>query len=150
MSATNNFQEKLGITSQEFNEIGKIGAMYLEQGNFQKARTIFEGLIELNPNDAIAYSALGALYTILEEDYEALKYLTKAIELNSGLIAAYVNRAEVFIRQQKLVEAVADLKTAIELDPTRKDSGANRARAMVLGIYDTFQIKGFIPMPTEK
>jgi hypothetical protein len=31
------------------------------------------------------------------------------------------------------------LKKAIELDPDEKDAGANRARAMVLGIYQVIK-----------
>jgi tetratricopeptide (TPR) repeat protein len=128
-------REKLNISPQEFIEMGRIGAMYYQQGNFEKARSIFEGLVELDPQSANAHSALGGLLTLQQEDETAIKHLNRAIELNPSQIAPYVNLGEIYIRQQKIEEAVANLKKAIELDPDERDAGANRARAMVLGIY---------------
>lgn len=132
-------REKLKISPEEFSEMGRVGAMFYQQGNLDKARTIFEGLVELDPHSADAHSALGALLTLQQEDELAVEHLRRAVELSPRQIAPYVNLGEVYIRQQKLEEAVANLKKAIELDPDEKDSGANRARAMVLGIYQVIK-----------
>ena len=132
-------REQLQVSPEEFQEMGRIGAMYYQRGNFEKARTIFEGLVELDPQSANAHSALGALLTLQQEDKRAVEHLQKAIELNPEQIAPYVNLGEIFIRQEKIEDAVKNLKKAIELDPEEKDSGANRARAMVLGIYQIIQ-----------
>ncbi len=132
-------REKLDISPEEFLEMGRVGAMYYQQGNFDKARTIFEGLVELDPQSANAHSALGALLTLQQEDKRAVEHLQRAVELNPSQIAPYVNLGEIFIRQEKIEDAVKNLKKAIELDPDEKDSGANRARAMVLGIYQIIQ-----------
>jgi len=128
-------REQLGISDREFLEMGRIGAMYYEQGNLDKARTIFEGLIELDPESSAAHAAFGALLTRTERFTDALKHLTRAIELNPQQIAPYVNRAEIYLRQHRAEEAVANLKEAIALDPHEVDPAANRARAMALGIY---------------
>jgi tetratricopeptide (TPR) repeat protein len=128
-------REKLNISPQEFMEMGRVGAMYYQQGNFEKARTIFEGLVELDPDSANAHSALGGLLTLQQEDESAIGHLKRAVELDPSQIAPYVNLGEIYIRQQKIEDAVGNLKKAIELDPDEKDAGANRARAMVLGIY---------------
>ena len=119
--------------------MGRVGAMYYQQGNFDKARTIFEGLVELDPDSANAHSALGGLLTLQQEDEAAVEHLKKAVELDPSQIAPYVNLGEIYIRQQKIEDAVQNLKRAIELDPDEKDAGANRARAMVLGIYQIIQ-----------
>lgn len=119
--------------------MGRVGAMYYQQGNLEKARTIFEGLVELDPDSAEAHSALGALLTLQQEDERAVEHLETAVAVNPRQIAPYVNLGEIFIRQQRLEEAVENLKKAIELDPDENDSGANRARAMVLGIYQIIQ-----------
>jgi Flp pilus assembly protein TadD len=131
--------DKLKMSNEEFQAIGEIGAMFYEQGNLEKAQTIFEGLVEINPNSDAAHSALGALLTKRRDDENALVHLNKAIELNDLQIAPFVNRAEVYLRRQRFETAVADLKRAIELDPQEKDAGANRARAMVLGIYQAIE-----------
>jgi tetratricopeptide (TPR) repeat protein len=64
------------------------------------------------------------------------------VELNADQIAPYVNRAEIYIRKMRVDDAVADLKKAIELDPEEKDPGANRARAIALGLHEAFQARG--------
>jgi Flp pilus assembly protein TadD len=129
----------LKMSNEEFQAIGEIGAMFYEQGNLDKAQTIFEGLVEIDPKSDAAHSALGALLTKRRDDENALIHLNKAIELNNAQIAPFVNRAEVYLRQQRFETAVADLKRAIELDTQEKDAGANRARAMVLGIYQAIE-----------
>src|SRR5215207_1021516 len=139
MAGNTTVREKLNISPQEFAEMGRVGAMYYQQGNFEKARTIFEGLVEIDPESANAHSALGGLLTLQQEDAKAVEHLTRAIEINPSQIAPYVNLGEIYIRQQKIEDAVANLKRAIELDPDEKDAGANRARAMVLGIYQVIK-----------
>ena len=131
--------DKVRMSAEEFSAIGEIGAMFYEQGNLDKAQTIFEGLIEIDPASGAAHSALGALLTKRRDDRNALICLNRAIELNDAQIAPFVNRAEVYLRQQRFEAAVADLKRAIELDPQEKDAGANRARVMVLGIYQAIE-----------
>jgi len=132
---------RLGVTPQEFREMGRIGAMYYNRGDLAKARTVFEGLVAMDPDSSDAHAALGALLTRTIENDLALMHLNRAIELNDKEIAAYVNRAEIKLRQQQGEAAVADLKRAIELDPRQKNPAANRARAMVVGIHDALEAK---------
>jgi tetratricopeptide (TPR) repeat protein len=135
-------REKLGISAREFQELGEMGAMYYRQGNLEKARTIFEGLIDLDPDSAAAHAALGALLTRTEQFAEALEHLNRAVELDPDEIAPYVNRAEILIRQGRAEEAVENLKRAIALDPQEKDPAANRARAMALGLAEALKAHG--------
>lgn len=140
MDAEQSTLEKLNVSPGEFLEMGRVGAMFYEQGNINKAHTIFEGLVELDQNSSEARSALGAILTLKQHDEKAIEHLEKAIEINPKQIAPYVNLGEIYIRQQKLEEAVASLKQAIDLDPNEADAGANRARAMILGIYQVIQM----------
>lgn len=94
-------REQIGILDQEFKEMGQIGAMYYEQGNLEKARIIFEGLVEIDPESADAHAALGGLLTRTQQYDEALIHLNRAIELNAEQIAPYVNLAEIYIRQRR-------------------------------------------------
>ncbi|HKR13370.1 MAG TPA: hypothetical protein VJT15_15005 [Pyrinomonadaceae bacterium] len=137
-------RKRLGVTEQEFREMGRIGGMYYNRGDLGKARTVFEGLVAMDPNSSDAHAALGALLTRTLENDLAMAHLNRAIELNDRQIAAYVNRAEVRLRQQQGEAAVADLKRAIELDPRQKNPAANRARAMVMGIHDALEAKSIM------
>ena len=135
-------RERLGVTPDEFREMGSIGAMYYEQGNLTKAQAIFEGLVEMDPSSAAAHSALGALLTRREQFADALPHLDRAVELDPQQIAPYVNRAEIFIKQGRAQEAVENLKQAIALDPKEADPAANRARAMAYGIAEALKAHG--------
>lgn len=147
-------REKLAITREEFAEMGRIGALHYQQGNLEKARTIFEGLVELDPDSGDARSALGAVFTLQQEDDRAVEHLKKAVEIDPDGIAPHVNLGEVFIRQQRIEDALVHLRKAIELDPDETDPGANRARAMVLGIYQVIQLENGqspeIPMESDR
>lgn len=140
-------REKLGLSDREFQELGEMGAMYYRQGNLEKARTIFEGLVELDPDSAAAHSALGALLTRAEQFEEALRHLDRAVELDPKEIAPYVNRAEILIRQGQAEAAVENLKRAVELDPQERDPAANRARAMALGLAEALKARGITGQP---
>ena len=137
-------RKRLGVTEKEFREMGRIGGMYYSRGDLGKARTVFEGLVAMDPESSDAHAALGALLTSTLENDLAMAHLNRAIELNDKQIAAYVNRAEVRLRQQQGEAAVADLKRAIELDPRQKNPAANRARAMVMGIHDALEAKSIM------
>ncbi|MEZ5307636.1 MAG: tetratricopeptide repeat protein [Pyrinomonadaceae bacterium] len=128
------FRDVLSISEDEFEEMGRVGAMFFEQGNTHKALSIFEGLAELEPESADAHAALGCVLAMNQQDREALDHLNTAIELDPTQIAPYVSIAEIHLRRLELEEAIAALGKAIELDPEQKDRGANRARAIVLGI----------------
>jgi tetratricopeptide (TPR) repeat protein len=134
-------RERLNISPQEYGEMERVGAMYYQQGNFEKARTIFEGLVELDPECATAHSALGGLLTLHQDDEAAIEHLNEAIRLNPSQIAPYVNLGEIYIRRQQIGDAAANLKKAIGLDPDEKDACANRARAMVSGIEEIIKFE---------
>ena len=138
-ASESSLRETVGISAEEFQSMGNMGAMFYEQGQFEKAQTIFEGMLELEPENDAVLSALGAVLTQQRQDDEALIHLNKAIAINDSEIASFVNRAEVLLRQSEFERAVEDLTEAIRLDPQEKDAGANRARAMVLGIHQMIE-----------
>lgn len=136
-----NLREQIGMSAADFQAMGDMGAMFYSQGQLDKALTIFEGMLELEPENDAVLSALGAVLTQRREDERALICLDKAIEKNRSEIASFVNRAEILLRKSEFERAVEDLTEAINLDPQEKDPGANRARAMVLGIHQMIESK---------
>ena len=65
-------RKRLGVTEQEFREMGRIGGMYYNRGDLGKARTVFEGLVAMDPTSSDAHAALGALLTRTLENELAL------------------------------------------------------------------------------
>lgn len=151
--STETLRAQLAVTDKEFLAMGELGAMYYGQGLLDKAQTIFEGLVELDPESPAAHSALGALYTRREMFDEAIPHLDRAVQLSPAEIAPYVNLAEIYIRLQEPEAAVENLKMAIALDPDEQSPAANRARAMALGIAEALRARGIIegePTPVKK
>jgi Tfp pilus assembly protein PilF len=134
-------RQLLGVTDREFEAMGKLGTMYYEQGDLERARIVFEGMVEADPLSSSAHAALGALYLRTGHDEVAIPHLNHAIELDSTQLSAYVNRAEVELKLKQPEKAVADLKRAIELDPTGQNPAANRARMMALGLHQALKAK---------
>ena len=73
--------------------------------------------IELDPNNALAYSNRGASKNRLEDYYGAIADCTRAIELDPNFAGAYLDRAYSKGKLKDYVGSVDDLTKAIELDP---------------------------------
>ncbi len=140
----NSIRCELNLSTDEIFEIANIGSMYLRQGNLEKAKLIFEGLNELDSELFEVQSCLGAFYTQIRDDEKALYHLDKAILLNPRNLVPFVNRAEINVRMQDIEKALLDIFEVLKLDPGISSPDANRARAILLGIFDAFKTKGWI------
>lgn len=107
-----------GWESQEYQLMLMLGYTLHEQGRSQEAAIIFEGLISLDPRYAYCHSALGAAYLRLEQDEKALTHLNMALQLDGRDISAYINRAELMMKQKNYKQAQADLEMAIKVGST--------------------------------
>ena len=102
-----------------------LAVCYRRQNAIQDAIKYAKKAIELDPDFAEAYSALGAF---LRDDIcyqggggelnEAISYLQTAIELNPDLAQAYYNLGCCFNDQTHLDKAIAYFQKAIELKPS--------------------------------
>ena len=69
------------------------GYDYGKLGKYEKARSDYTKVIELNPEYATAYYYRGICYRKLGEYDRAISDYTKAIELDPKYTKAYLNRA---------------------------------------------------------
>lgn len=129
-------QEVSGLSDDDVNAVLAMGALMYQQGRRAEAEDLFRGAVLLNKNNALAHSALGTVLTAEGKHDEALTELNEALRLNDTDISAYVNRAEIFLKRAEFKSASDDLKRAIELDPDQTDPGANRARAIIIGMSE--------------
>ncbi|MCS6885545.1 MAG: hypothetical protein RMM17_04240 [Acidobacteriota bacterium] len=104
-----------GWSPNEIQMMMILGFTLHEQGRSEEAAIVFEGLLSLDPKNAYCHSALGAAYLRLDEDEKALYHLNMALQLDSRDISAYINRAELFMKQQNYKQAQVDLEMAIKL-----------------------------------
>ncbi len=129
-------QEVSGLSDEEVNAILALGALMYQQGRRAEAEDLFRGAVILNKKNALAHSALGTVLTAEGKHDEALEALNTAISLDPSDISAFVNRAEIHLKRAEFKEASDDLKSAIALDPEGNDPGANRARAIIIGMNE--------------
>ncbi|HJZ97575.1 MAG TPA: tetratricopeptide repeat protein [Candidatus Solibacter sp.] len=126
--------EYLGLEEHELRAIASLGVRLYEQGRASEARTVFQGLIALDPNLYFGNAALGAMDLIDGQLDSALGHLTKALELNPDDPSVHANLGEVLLRQARSTEAQEHFQCALALDPLNQDPGADRARAIMAGL----------------
>ena len=122
--------ELTGLTMQEAYSFAEIAYNLFEQGKYEQAQTIVEGLVISNPYDGYFHGLLGAIYGRKGMHEEAQEEYSIAIDLDPTNLSAFVNRAEIFLQHGDIEKALRDLKKAIELDPKGEKPFGVRARAL--------------------
>ena len=120
-----------GYSDDELYAIAHTAYFFLMQGKNQEAKTLFEGLIALDPRNDYYYRALGVIFHKLGAPDRALKQFSYAIRVNERSPAAYVNRAEVHIAQNQAPEAQRDLRKALELMGPKDLALTRKTRALL-------------------
>ena len=126
--------EYIGLEEHELRAIASLAVRLYEQGRTPEARTVFQGLIALDPNLYLGNAALGAMDLTDGRLDSALSHLTKAVELNPDDPSVHANLGEVLLRRARSTEAQEHFQRAESLDPLSRDPGANRARAIMAGL----------------
>lgn len=96
---------------------GVRGMIWVETGQFQKAKSEFEHVLKMDPNNAIAWNNLGNACRALNELPEAKKAYQKAIELSPHYAYPHNGLATILVAQGQPREAIRSFERAIELDP---------------------------------
>src|SRR5262249_7087417 len=96
----------------------------------KQARRLFERALELDPQYAEAYAALGATYALerlwqWSQDPQTLErafaLARKAIALDDTLPRAHMLLSQLYLMQQQYDQALAEAKRALALDPNNAD-----------------------------
>ncbi len=110
------------------------GALYLTQGDLQRAEFELKTAVELSPDYAEAYSNLGLVYKRGNRLDEALASFTKAAQCNPNYASAYNHIGSVYLAQQKYDDAIKATRKAIDKDRAFADAFYNLGLAY-LGLY---------------
>ncbi|MGN6386818.1 MAG: tetratricopeptide repeat protein, partial [Verrucomicrobiota bacterium] len=93
------------------------GLIYKEQGKFDQARASFDKAIERSPNAAMVIDELVELDLIAKKPADALKRIEPYMkEFPKSPVPHYL-QGRVFAAQNKVPEAIAELKKAVEIEP---------------------------------
>ncbi len=88
-----------------------------DAGKYSQAEAIWRRVLEIEPQNAVAYFELGKALYFQKKLYEAVAAYQKAIQLNPQNAYAYNGLGYVLRNQGKLDEAVAAYQKAIQLNP---------------------------------
>ncbi len=92
--------------------------VYYSQGEFAKAIDVYERIIDLNPNFAEAFNALGMAYRAAGVDLrEAAWYFKAAVEINPEYAEAYDNLGKAYYGLGDFDLAEHYCKKALEVNP---------------------------------
>ena len=124
-----NLSKFLNIENQQTTDYNKQFALSkLETKDFKDAKLLLSESIEKNKEDHDAYNIMGIISYILDNNYDALQYFSKAIELNPTNDIYYFNRFTVYYNQKRDYEkALEDISYAIRNRPNHGDYYQYRA-----------------------
>jgi Flp pilus assembly protein TadD len=114
-------KEKLLAEARTVPQLMAIGVRRLHEQKYDQAREIFTHVLDLEPQNARAHSALGVCFDSMGNVKNALIALKEAVALQPGTVNFQLNLGEFLRRQGRLPEAEAVLRTALALAPTDTD-----------------------------
>lgn len=101
-----------------------LGVAYFKKQKFKMAFENYNKVLELDHNYAPAYNNIGTQYLVLyqqgkeERSYDlAMQNFNRAIEIDPYLYSALNGRGSAYFFKKKIVQAVNDWKSAIEVKP---------------------------------
>jgi tetratricopeptide (TPR) repeat protein len=106
-----------------------LGRTFLAQADLTLALRAFDAAIEANPAYAEAYAYAGFVRDQLGRDGRA--QLDRAVELDQGLAVARYFRARSAWQRGELDQALSDLQTALELEPSNRVVAAELGRLLM-------------------
>lgn len=109
----------------EIRIISEIAYSLAQQGCYEEAIVLFEGLLAIAPATAYFQSALGALYLRLKNLSKAISYLDAALKIEENDVISLVNRGEAQLLGGNIAQARQDLETALQIaarKPNKQDS----------------------------
>lgn len=115
-------EDKIFLSNQQLTEAGKL----YYQGNLNGAANYCTRAIELNSNNATAYSIRGVIYYKLNDFNSSLADFNKAIELNPSDYKNFYNRGLAYVKLSNYRQAAQDFSEAIRINPNDADSWHNR------------------------
>lgn len=119
-----------GVSMEQCYAFAEFGYNLFEQGKYEEAQKVFEGLVVLNPYDAYFHAVLGSIFARQNRADEAIKEFSVAAQIDPTNAQVLVNRAELYLRKGQFEGAMGDLQKAIAIDPKSEEPAVGRARTL--------------------
>lgn len=103
----------------EIRIISEIGYSLAQQGGYEEAIVLFDGLLSIAPATAYFHAALGALHLRLKNLNKSIDHLNAALKIESTDVISLVNRGEAHLLNGNIAQAKQDLEKALQLPQRR-------------------------------
>jgi TonB family protein len=93
------------------------GMTFLSAGHYEEAATLFNQVVQADPNDANAYTKLGIAYSGMNRDKEALAGFKMAAQIKRSVIDAsgYFYWGKSYLALEKTSDAISSFKQALSM-----------------------------------
>lgn len=126
--------ELKGLSKTQLYNLAETGYVKMKYGRPVEAEKVYQTLLVLDHRNAYFHAVMGSIHQKLGRPVEAILEYSRAIQLNTGDVASFVNRGEIYLRHRNYRRAAEDFRSAILLDPHARNLWANRARSLVIAL----------------
>jgi tetratricopeptide (TPR) repeat protein len=124
-----NWLKELNWTEEHIEDLRLAGYSYIRQGKYEIALPFFEALTVLDPTSSYDAQQLGALHLQMGNPIKALKYLDRALKIESDHAPTLLNMTKALLMLNRKEEA---LKLAHILKKEPDPTISNMAKALIL------------------
>jgi tetratricopeptide (TPR) repeat protein len=108
----------------------RLGKVYLDEGNGDKAANFFRQALQINPASPEAHWYLATVLQGQGRLDEAIREYQEVFRINPDDFSAHHNLGVALVAQGKLEEAITHLSEAVRLGPNNPNAHRNLARAL--------------------
>ena len=112
-------------------EVMREGLALFAVGELRKAEQAFRAVIEVAPDQPLAWNNLALVLVSLDEPEEAAQALQRSLALDGAQLASWTSLASVLLRLGQAQDADAACAAALALDPACAEAWQTRAFAQV-------------------
>jgi predicted O-linked N-acetylglucosamine transferase (SPINDLY family) len=119
------------MNTNELKHLFNDGFRLHEQGKLDKAKLIYEKILNFYPDDFDSLHLLGVIESRLSNFAIAIELISRAISVNPNNAAAYLNLGNIFKETGVLIKALTHYEKSIELKKDFAEAHSNRGNVLV-------------------
>ena len=113
------------LKKNKVSDLMQLGLSLHQQGRYGEAEIIYKKVLIKENKNFNALQLLGVLSAQTKNYFEAVSYLTKALEINPNHAACYSNRGNALKELNRLQESLSDYRRAVYLSPSYAEAHCN-------------------------
>jgi tetratricopeptide (TPR) repeat protein len=120
----NSSESKDARRSEAVSNLGQAQEL-IQHGQFEQAKSLIEGQLQLDPSNVEAFNLLGIVDTNQKNYSQAEEAFRQALRLDPGSKTTHNNLGNLYVAQQKLDLAEKEFNTVLKTAPTNRDANYN-------------------------